>query len=488
MKRTEWYEVLLTPDANEEACSHLLQHYQRGEMQEDLCFGLWTPSTGAHRKTAMVTRILRPRQEDRSLHGNASFSGGYLSRAVRSAIASSQGLVFMHSHPSSGWQDMSMPDVCAERDRIADIARATANPLVGMTLGIDGHWSARFWNDGETARTHHWCKKVRVLSKTRLVIWRSPYDRRAADRRRQRRTVDSWGETKQLDLEVLRIGIVGLGSVGSVVAEGLARIGVRELVLIDDDIVEEHNLDRLLNASGRDIGRAKTDVAERAIRAASTASDITVLNYRRKIQHRQAYLAAKDCDILISCVDSPVARDLLNRTAYRDGIPVVDGGVEVRKDPHTGNMNAGRWKAHIAAPQTECLRCKGQYTSSDVMLELDGSWKDPNYIRGGDADSRSAENVFCLSLATGSELLNVAIRMVIAEHWWPAQLGIERNLVTGRTKMHDTKCHENCTIKDEWWTGDHAKEVGYLGGAESNLLPDHFLARVVRWFQSWGKK
>ena len=487
MKRIDWHEVLLTSDANEEACSHLLQHYQRGNMQEDLCFGLWTPSTGTHRKTAIVTSILRPRREDRSLHGNVSFNGGYLSRAVRSAIESGQGLVFMHSHPSSGWQDMSRPDVCAERDRIADIARATANPLVGMTLGTDGHWSARFWSDGAAARTYHWCKKVRVLNKTRLVIWRSPYDGRASDRLRQRRTVDSWGESKQRDLEVLRIGIVGLGSVGSVVAEGLARIGVRELVLIDDDIVEEHNLDRLLNASGRDIGRAKTDVAERAIRAASTASDVTVLNYRQKVQHRRAYLAAKDCDILISCVDSPVARDLLNRTAYRDGIPVIDGGVEVRKDPRTGNMNAGRWKAHIASPHTECLRCKGQYTSSDVMLELDGSWDNPNYIKGSGASTQGAENVFCLSLATGSELLNMTIRTVIAEQWWPAQSGIERNLVTGRTKMHDAKCYENCTIKDERWTGDHAKEISYLGG-ESNPLADHFLARVVRWFRSWGIK
>ena len=484
MKRIEWYEVLLTSDANEEACSHLLQHYQRGNVQEDLCFGLWTPSTGMHRRTAIVTRILLPQREDRSLHGNASFNGSYLLRAVRSAIANGQGLVFMHSHPSSGWQDMSRPDVFAERDRIADIARATGKPLVGMTVGSDGHWSARFWNDGASAKTRQWCRKVRVLDKTRLVIWRRPKSGER-NRRRQRRTIDSWGESKQRDLEVLRIGIVGLGSVGSVVAEGLARIGVRELVLIDDDIVKEHNLDRLLNARADDIGRAKTDIAEAAIRAASTASDITVVNYRHKVQHRQAYAAARDCDLLISCVDSPTARDLLNRTAYRDGIPVVDGGVDIRKDPRTGNMNAARWKSHIASPYTECLRCKGQYTSSDVMLEFDGSWDNPNYIKSSGASPRSAENVFCLSLATGSELLNMALRMVIAERWWPAQSGLERNLVTGRTKTRSATCHEHCTIKEEQWTGDHAKEISYIGSVESNLASSRFLDRIARCFRIW---
>ena len=130
MKYADWHEVLLTEHANEEACSHLLQHYEAGDMQEDLCFGLWTPSTGAHRKTAIVTRIVLPERDDRSLHGNASFSGRYLARAIRLARSGGQGVVFMHSHPSPGWQDMSVPDVQAERDRIADSVRATGMPLV----------------------------------------------------------------------------------------------------------------------------------------------------------------------------------------------------------------------------------------------------------------------------------------------------------------------------------------------------------------------
>ena len=487
MKAAHWHEALLTAEAHRAACAHLLQHYSRGKMQEDLCFGLWTPSTGRYRETAIVTDILPPRRAERSLHGNASFSGSYLSRATRSAMERGQGLVFMHSHPSPGWQDMSGPDIHAERDRIADTARATGKPLVGMTVGTDEYWSARFWKEGSAGKTRHWCKKVRVLDENRLVVWRQPTTE-ARDRRKQRRTVDSWGERKQRDLEALRIGIVGLGSVGSVVAEGLARIGVRELVLIDDDLVEEHNLDRLLNAHKRDIGRAKTDVAEKAIRRASTANSIVVINHRKKVQHREAYAAAKDCDILISCVDSPVARDLLNRTAYRDGIPVVDGGVEIRKDPRTGNMNAARWKAHVAGPHSECLRCKGQYSSSDVMLELDGSWEDPNYIKNGNASRQTAENVFCLSLATGSELLNMAVRLVVAEAWWPAQAGVERNLVTGRTKVRRGMCHENCTIHHERWIGDSAADVRYIQTEQDKVWLKAIRHTLLSFIQQRSKR
>ena len=478
MTSAAWREVLLPAEVNRDACSHLLQHYQRGEVQEDLCFGLWTPSTGLHRQTALVTDIIVPSPAERSLHGNASFEGAYLARATRAAIAKGKGLVFMHSHPSSGWQDMSEPDVHAERDRIADTAQATGKPLVGMTVGADGHWSARFWEHAKRSRrTCQWCRKVRVLHKTRLAVWRRPDDNQRG-RRRQRRTVDSWGERKQRDLEALRIGVVGVGSVGSVVAEGLARVGVREFVLIDHDVVEEHNLDRLLNAHRKDIGRLKTDVAEDAIRAASTADSVVVANYPRKVQNREAYAAARDCDILVSCVDSPVARDLLNRIAHRDGVPVVDGGVDVRRAPDTESMNAARWKAHVAGPYTECLRCKRQYTSSDVMLELDGSWSNPNYIKDGIAAARRPENVFCLSLATGSELLNMTLRVVVADAWWPAQSGLERNFVTGRTTEQGGVCREGCSVNDERWTGDSATAIAYLEDDDANIGLARFPWRI----------
>ena len=478
MRQTGWHEVVLTSEANEAACGHLLQHYQRGRYQEDLCFGLWTPSTGMERQTAIVTAILLPAKDERNLHGNASFEPGYLARATRAAIKRGQGLVFMHSHPSAGWQDMSTPDIRAEQNRIADTAGATGKPLVGMTVGTDGHWSARVWKGKSPGKVRLWSRKVRVLEKGRLVIWERPISK-GVDRRKQRRTIESWGEERQRRLEALRVGIVGLGSVGSVVAEGLARTGIRELVLIDHDRVEPHNLDRLLNASVKDIGRPKTEVAEKSVRRASTASQIRIINHQRKIQDRVAYTSARDCDILVSCVDSPLARDLLNRIAYRDAIPVVDGGVEVRKDPRTGNMNAARWKAHIVNPYTDCLRCKGQYTSSDVMLELDGSWRNPSYIRGSEREGRRGENVFCLSLAVASDLLNMALRIPIAEVWWPNQEGIERNLVTGRTKTRSGVCHENCTINREKWLGDCADEVGYLTESKPPWK-NTFLTRVKK--------
>ena len=153
------FEVTLTAEADSTSQEHLLQHFTRDLLQEDLCFALWRPSTGQSRQTALVQEIIPPKKNERSLHGNAAFEPAYVGRAMRIAIQKKAGLAFMHSHPAPGWQDMSLADIEAERDVLAYPAGATGLPLVGLTMGTDGSWSARFWerDGGQMRRT--WCDK-----------------------------------------------------------------------------------------------------------------------------------------------------------------------------------------------------------------------------------------------------------------------------------------------------------------------------------------
>ena len=67
-------EVAMTADINGEARTHLLQHFDVGISQEDLCFALWRPSTGNTRRTAIIYKMLLPLDEERDLHGNVQFS------------------------------------------------------------------------------------------------------------------------------------------------------------------------------------------------------------------------------------------------------------------------------------------------------------------------------------------------------------------------------------------------------------------------------
>ena len=450
------FDAVLTESLAEKASQHLLGRIRKGELQEDLCFAHYHPSIGAARTTAIVFELLPPLPGERHLHGNVSFEADYLARVVRRACQADAGVAFMHSHPSEGWQPMSQIDVVAERDRIAPPSRATGLPLLGLTVGLDGTWSARFWrwDGGQFVRT--WCDKVRVVGQGLHLSLRPSNEGVVSRTARLRRTVDTWGEYRQTVLSSLRIGVVGLGSVGCIVAETLARIGATAIVLVDADRVEEHNLDRLLYAGESDIGRFKVDLVEEQLRRSATAAHFRIDALRAWIQERDAYEAALDCDVLFAAVDRPLPKDLLNHIAYAHCIPVIFGGVRVATKPD-GSLADAAWSVVRAGPGSRCLRCDGQYTTSDVMMERDGSFDDPTYIvRGTSTDeARGNENVFPFSANLGSLMVLEMLRSILREPWWPRNpTKLHYTYVSGRMTSQVVDCRPNCSVAAKTACGD----------------------------------
>ena len=449
-------EAVLTESAHREASTFLLRHVREGRMQEELCFALWRLSSGATRKSALIFDIVPPIDGDHHLHGNVSFEPRYLARAVRLACSRETGLAFMHNHFSDGWQDMSDEDVIAERDRISPAARATGFPLVGLTLAVDGSWSARFWMWDGKRFNRSWCDKVRVVGRRLDVTFND--DAIPPPRRRPilRRTIDTWGDACQQDLARLRVGVVGVGSVGCVVAEMLARIGIENLVLVDPDRVELHNLDRLLYAGTKDVGCYKVDVASKHLRNSATAEHFRVRTHKHPIQYEKALRAAMDCDVLFSAVDRPLPKDLLNRIAYAHCIPVISGGVFIDTKPD-GTLGQATWSVLTVGPSRRCLRCDGQYTTSDVTLELDGSLDEPTYIRSiATAGTASVnQNVFPLSVNLASFMVIEMVRLTVGASWWPDPGGkLHYSLIPNRLHVERTLCGDACSVCESTAHGD----------------------------------
>ena len=448
------FDTVLTQEAHDSASTHLLRHVNAGHMQEDLCFALWRPSTGTTRRSAIIFETLPPVTGDRNLHGNASFEPSYLTRATRIAVQRGAGLAFMHNHCTGGWQDMSEPDIVAERDRISPAARATGLPLVGLTLGTDQSWSSRFWTWDGNAFNRTWCEKVRVVGRRfRVTFKRHPS---GVQHRRLRRTIDTWGEKRQRDLSGLHFGIVGVGSVGCVIAEALARMGMERLTIIDPDRIEAHNLDRLLYASQEDIGSLKVDLVARHARRSATAAKFDIHACASPIQSDRAFAAALDCDILFSAVDRPLPKDLLNHVAYAHCIPVISGGVFIDNKPD-GTLGQAAWGVTTIGPMFRCLRCDGQYTSSDVVLDSDGSLDDPAYIGNPDGTGQAPrnQNVFPFSANLATSMVIAMIRLVIADTWWPDRAGRQHySLIPNRLDVEDLECNENCSVVTKTSLGD----------------------------------
>jgi molybdopterin/thiamine biosynthesis adenylyltransferase len=180
------------------------------------------------------------------------------------------------------------------------------------------------------------------------------------------RQIRAFGAQGQEQIRATRVGIVGLGGTGSLIAQSLAHLGVERFVLIDRDKIEVTNLNRTVGSGPHDVGAAKVEVAERLIGHINPAA---------QVQAVVADIVDSDCarlllgvDVIFSCTDSHASRHLINQLAHQYVIPAIDMGVAIHARPDEGVQFAGHVKA--LAPGLSCLWCLNTLDPQEVRREL----------------------------------------------------------------------------------------------------------------------
>ena len=481
-RRTSVAMTGLTRDA---LCDLLL----RRDGQEDLCLALYRPSTGRRRTTALIRQPLAPDDGDRWVHGNVTVTAEYILRGAETAHAQQCGLVLLHSHPGGrGWQAMSGPDRDTEASYANLVREITGLPLVGMTLaGRDRSWSARHWNRGvgpHVAPTE--CTNVRVIDDRLTITWNDGVDPAPATNPRQTRTVTAWGEAAQADLVRRRVLVIGAGSVGLDVTLRLAASGLVHITIMDFDLVEEHNLDRLVGATRRDalLRRTKVHVARREAFRNATAAHPHIRITDLSICEPAGLLEALDHDVIFCCVDRPWPRAVLNGLAYSDLVPVIDGGIAI--DTHAdGTMRNATWRSHILRPGRPCLTCTRQLDMGQVALDIQGLLDDPDYIAGANRGGPVGQNVAPLSISVTAALLAQYVSFSVA----PGGVGdpgpLQYVLSTHDLHHLDHTSTAGCLYEPACPKGDRRQDLtGDHSGAESARAK----AAAVPWrIKFWRK-
>ena len=119
--------------------------------------------------------------------------------------------------------------------------------------------------------------------------------------------------------------IIGCGGLGGYVIEELARLGVGNLVLIDSDVIEEHNLNRQILSTADVINRPKVEVACERVRAINPAVNVTPL--KTVFFHDNGRELVHGADVVIDGLDTIPARLELAQICHEMSIPVVHGAI-----------------------------------------------------------------------------------------------------------------------------------------------------------------
>lgn len=137
-------------------------------------------------------------------------------------------------------------------------------------------------------------------------------------------------------IDSLRNGAVivfGLGGVGGMAVEALARAGVGNLTIVDFDVIDITNINRQIIAFQSTIGKKKVDVMEARIHDINPDINVTGICNRVTINNINTF-ALQKYDYVIDAIDDVPAKIALIDTAYKLPVPIVSSmGTGDKVDP-----------------------------------------------------------------------------------------------------------------------------------------------------------
>lgn len=119
------------------------------------------------------------------------------------------------------------------------------------------------------------------------------------------RTIGALGERDHQQLTALHPCIVGCGRTGSLMATALARLGIRQLTLIDPDLMEPHNLGEMDAVTLDDLGKPKVEAVAQHLRTHFACEVNPLVD---SILSFSMLAKVKRTDVVVCCVDNPAAR------------------------------------------------------------------------------------------------------------------------------------------------------------------------------------
>ncbi len=182
------------------------------------------------------------------------------------------------------------------------------------------------------------------------------------------RQVRMFGNAGQALLGASKVAVVGLGGVGSLVAEYLARLGVGHLVLVDLDVIEDTNLSRVVGAVPVDVETAqfKTQIAVRHLREARPAIRLEAI--RGDIAKDSVAKKLRGCDFIFLAADSMRSRLVVNALVHQYLIPAVQMGARIRSG-EGGSIDEAMCAVRHLRPGKGCLWCNGLIDGTQLAVE-----------------------------------------------------------------------------------------------------------------------
>jgi len=451
---------LIRPDGLEHA-AYLLCNESRIEID---------PWDRVGRRSFLVSEVIPVRDEDVVAASAAHITWateGFV-RVLKQAQNQDQIVAIAHNHTGgelgfSDQDDANEPDLV----RLAVNRNGEGTELLSLVMTQGEDLAGRVWLRPDRAVPLRMIRVVGDRFRFHYPGRGTGVEREALDRQAL-----AFGSALNDDLRELRVGVVGCGGTGSAVATMLARLGVGQLLLIDNDVVETTNLNRLHGATQSDADAMLPKVNACARSIVNMGLGVRVATMNAWVGDRACRDALLSCDVIFGCTDDHDGRLLLNRLAYYYLIPVIDAGlaIEVRGSPPKIVALDGR--VTVLLPGYSCLMCRGvvdpRIASSEALRRADPSEferrKAEAYVIGEGNPSPAV-------VTFTTEVACMAINELI--HRLQGFRGEDGDAANRLRKLHQGREHKAghpsrpvcpvCGTGDIWGSGDVEPFLGRVG-------------------------
>ncbi|MFC3861182.1 HesA/MoeB/ThiF family protein [Deinococcus antarcticus] len=360
-----------------------------------IAYAVPTPG-GAYR---LITKdIVVPPQDayEQRTANRLTLSAAYMAQIYQQTRQFRCSVIQAHSHPD-GSLEPSTIDLMNEAQTLPRLRyHAPGQPHGRIIITPNALHARLFLQDGQDKDLH-----VQSVGRSlHQLSFLTPLQDEIYDRQ-----IRAFGSSGQVQLQNLRVAVVGSGGTGSLAAQQLAHLGIRHLRFYDDDLLEDTNLNRVVGATPDDVGRPKVDISaelmqriQPGIAAEPRQADVTIQHVARSLL---------DVDIVLACTDSQGSRAVLNQLAYQYLLPVIDVGINIHVLPSKAVHISGR--IQMLSPSLPCLLCTDSLDLTRVRTDLmtaETRQADP-YVRGEDVKEPAV-------ISLNSTAVGVAISMFLS--------------------------------------------------------------------------
>jgi len=432
----------------------LKNHFLQYGLIEQGAFCLVHKGRGHNGERLTVSGIILPSVQAWEIQSeyNLRPSAQWISSAISQAIRERAGLLFVHSHPNKNF-----PLGFSPSDKIAfDSLACTIAPILdgpfGAVVAHPNGWSGVLWAGNNTisvGRIAAIGRTLRFLSPLPSTS-RNPLDDRQSD---------ALGVVHNR-LRNLCVAVVGCGGLGSPIAEQLVRMGVNELIIIDNDLLDTpSNIRRVFGSKSSDLKAkpplSKVDVVGGYLRGLELG--VKICQVKGDVRTERVFRHLLDADIVLMGTDTHGSRAIVNELPSKYLTPVIDVGVRVgaKNDNRLSNLVAD---IRILTPETPCLWCRNAISADTVRAENLSPREHSQLVREGyvvhgigePEPSVTALTVLGSGLATCALLAALADEGEVAPsgYWIDGLFGDSRETEPKQPKM-DCRCRMNIGYGDD---------------------------------------